>query len=126
MRLSLLFEDESELHDQDIWGDIYLLTKDAIKRGERDPDLERFILDQHPNYAWFYAWGVIKGRWMEAEEVIKSDPGWACNYAKYAIRGRWIEAEEIIKKDPGYAYNYAINILKLNDRDAREWSGYKA
>jgi len=150
MRLSLLFEDNLELHDKDEWGDIEELIGDAAERGKRDPDLERFILDQHnpyhtylyakdvikgrwmegeeeikkdPESAYYYARGVIKGRWLEGEEEIKKDPIWAYNYVREVIKGRWPEGEEEIRKNPGWAFNYARDVLKLNDRDAREWSG---
>jgi len=151
MKLSILFEDNLDLHDKDEWGDIDDLIGDAIRRGERDPELERFILDQHdsyhaynyvidviegrwiegeeiikkdPGYAYKYAINVIKGRWIEGEEEIKKNPGYAYYYAKNVIKGRWVEGEEGIKKNSYYAYLYARNVLKLNDEKAREWSRY--
>jgi len=100
MRLSLLFEDNLELHDKDEWGEISELISDAAIRRKRDPDLEKFILDQHDPYNTYY-------------------------YAKDVIKGRWIEGEEWIKKSSGLAYLYARNILKLNEEEAREWSKWE-
>ena len=152
MRLSILFEDELELHDKDEWGNINELIRNAAKRGKRDSDLERFILDQHDSYhTYLYARDVIKGRWVEGEEAIKNEPIWVYYYARDVIEGRWIEGEEEIKKDLRYTYYYAKDIIKgrwlegeegirkdskwayyyaryvlnLSNRDAREWSGYK-
>jgi hypothetical protein len=45
-----------------------------------------------PRLAYEYALNIIKGRWKEAEEVIKKDPVWAYYYAYHIIKGRWIEA----------------------------------
>jgi hypothetical protein len=72
--------------------------------------LEKFGKD--PGYAFDYAYHIIKGRWIEAEEIIKKDPRYAYCYAYHIIKGRWIEAEEFIKKHPTYAYHYAHNIIK--------------
>jgi hypothetical protein len=43
---------------------------------------------------------IIKGRWIEAEDIIKKDPYHAYCYAKDVIKGRWNEAEDYIKKNP--------------------------
>jgi len=60
-----------------------------------------------PYYAYWYAMEVIKGRWPEAENVIKSDPDSAYLYAKYIIKRRWKEAENVIKSDPDCYCLYA-------------------
>jgi hypothetical protein len=46
-------------------------------------------------WAYWYARDVIKGRWPEAEPVIRSDPEWAYRYALNVIKGRWPEAEPV-------------------------------
>jgi hypothetical protein len=66
---------------------------------------------KNPENACGYAYYVIKGRWKETEEVIKTDPESAYHYAYYVIKGRWIEAEEYIKTDPTWACNYAIDVI---------------
>ena len=81
--------------------------------------LEKFGKD--PQSAYCYAFCVIKGRWVEAEEFIKQDPVWAYYYACEIIKGRWIEAEEIIKQDPGCAYHYAYYVIKGRWIEAEEF-----
>ena len=44
--------------------------------------------------------------------MIIKYPYWAYYYAKDVIKGRWIEAENIIATDLFYAYHYAKNIIK--------------
>jgi|LakMenEpi03Aug12_release.lakeMendotaPanAssembly.Ray.scaffolds.fasta_scaffold1006014_2 hypothetical protein len=39
--------------------------------------------------------------------IIKKDSFCAYWYAREVMKGRWIEAEEIIKKNVSYAINYA-------------------
>ena len=73
-------------------------------------EAENYIkTDTH--YAYYYARDVIKGRWIEAEEYIKKDLCYAYHYAYYVIKGRWQEAEPYIKKDPENAYLYAKNVI---------------
>ncbi len=67
-----------------------------------------------------YAVDVIKNRWPEAEEIIKSDPICAYWYSKAVIKGRWPEAEETIKTVPLYAYAYAKDVIKCRWLEAEE------
>ena len=82
-----------------------------------DKELELIII-KDPSYACLYAQYVIKGRWIEAENIIATSAEWAFYYSYNVIGGRWgtsrakTEAEESIKKDPLYAYRYAKNIIK--------------
>ena len=62
--------------------------------------------------AYIYAKEIIKGRWPEVEDIIKTDPFFAYRYAKYVIKGRWPEAEPYIMKDFRYAYKYAKETIK--------------
>ena len=76
---------------------IYTYALDVIKG--RWLEVEE-VIKKSPRYAMIYARDIIKGRWLEGEEVIKKSPRWVCNYAEIVIGGRWLEAEETIKKDP--------------------------
>jgi len=50
-----------------------------------------------PEWAQWYAYSVIKDRWLEAEKSIMEDPEWACRYVRNVIKDRW--PEEYIMKD---------------------------
>ena len=65
-----------------------------------------------PEQAYLHAKNIVKGRWLEGEDIIKNDPRYAYWYAKYIIKGRWVEIEDIIRTDPYYAYLYAKYIIK--------------
>jgi hypothetical protein len=81
------------------------------ENNKRDKNLEKIIM-KHPEYAYFYAREVIKGRWKEAEQYIINDSEYAYLYAKAVIKGRWIEGENIIATNSGWAYLYALDIIK--------------
>lgn len=89
-------------------------------------DLEPLIgiIIRKPESAFYYARGVIGGRWPEAEPVIMKDAGFASWYAEFILRrdpewtsqeghenGRWPEAEPYIMKDPFVAYCYARDTI---------------
>ena len=65
-----------------------------------------------PEYAYWYANNVIKGRWVEFEPLILTDPHWTYMYACDVIKGRWVEAEPIILTDPYWAYLYARDVIQ--------------
>ena len=65
-----------------------------------------------PQWAYEYAYHVIRDRWPEAEPVIASDPQWAHWYARNVIKGRWPEAEAVIAESPQWACWYARYVLK--------------
>ena len=73
-----------------------------------------------PQKAFSYAQVVIKGRWPEAEEIIKESPEMAYFYAQDVVKGRWPEAEEIIKESPEVAYSYARDVIKDRWPEAEE------
>ena len=56
-------------------------------RNKRDKNLEIIII-KDPEYAYFYAKDVIKGRWKEAEQYIINDSRYAFYYATNVIRGK--------------------------------------
>ena len=69
-----------------------------------------------PEWASWYAFNVIEGRWPEAEDIIRTDPKCAYGYALEIINGRWPEAENIIRTDPHWAQ--AAAELLHDDPDA--------
>jgi len=83
----------------------------VISNYRRNKYLEQHIIND-PEYAYRYAREVIKGRWIEAEEIIKNNTKNAYLYAIFIIENRWKKAEEFIKKDPQYAYLYAKYVIK--------------
>jgi lambda repressor-like predicted transcriptional regulator len=77
------------------------------------PNLEKLLISKlNPELIYPYARHVIKGRWLEGEEIIAKSPTYAYEYAKHVIKGRWPEGEEIIAKSPYYAYHYARHVIK--------------
>lgn len=56
----------------------------------RNKEIERHIVTD-PEWAYHYAYNVIKDRWSEGEAVIATDPQWAYHYARYVIKDRWPE-----------------------------------
>ncbi len=91
-------------------GDAKRALLDIIKK---DPE----YASEYAYWAYHYARTVIKGRWHEAEEIIKTDPKSACFYAKNVIQGRFPEAEPFIKTHPSWACYYANEII----RDTNFW-----
>ena len=78
----------------------YELAAKKYRRPEqRDPKLES-VIAQDPEWAFWYAYRVIKDRWPESEPVIAQDPGWAYWYARNIIKDRWPEAESVIAQNP--------------------------
>lgn len=71
--------------------------------------------------AHYHALNVIKGRWKEGEDIIKTDPESALAYAQDIIKGRWKEGEDIIKTDPESAVCYAIEMIKGRWKIAEEF-----
>lgn len=111
-------------------------------------DLEPLIgiIIRKPESAFYYARGVIGGRWPEAEPTIMKDAGFASWYAEFILRrdpewtsqeghenGRWPEAESTIMKDPFTAFLYAKRILQHRWEEAEPdiktdpnyWEHYK-
>lgn len=87
-------------------------------------------------YAYYYSCRILKGRWIEAEDIIFKNPFYArlygiryeiCrermekilmtniyasyNYARFNIYGRWLPGEKIISTHAYYSYWYALNVV---------------
>ena len=54
--------------------------------------------------------------------MVRNEGFWAYQYARYVLRGPWVEMEDMIKKNKLWAYNYAHNILGLDSCEAGRWS----
>ena len=65
-----------------------------------------------PKQAYYHALNIVKERWLEAEDIIKTDPYYAYWYARNIIKRRWLEGEDSIKNDPCWSYYYALDIIK--------------
>ena len=59
----------------------------AYEAGKRLPKLEHIVL-RSPSHAYLYALDVIKGRWIEAEDLIMTNIRMSYFYAKNIIRGK--------------------------------------
>ena len=57
-------------------------------------------------WAYAYAFLVIKGRWPEGEAAIATNPEYAYYYAKEIIEGKWPEGEAVIAKDAYWKEKY--------------------
>ena len=121
-------EPESLPHYHGIHDKFALINKwhswgDEISVEELKPLLG--IIKRNPEYAFLYARGVMRSRWIEAEPAIMTHPTYAEWYAEFVLakdpewtsikgheNGRWPEAENYIMKDPYQAYMYAKNVIK--------------
>jgi len=110
MKLHDLVSDPSKLktHKTHISPEV---AYDRLKAGDKDPRLVN-IVAQHPEFAYGYAKGVIRGRFPEGEPAIAKDPKTGYWYARDIIKGRWPEGEPAIAKDPEVAYFYARDVIK--------------
>ena len=77
----------------------------------RIPELESIIATD-PDYSYFYASNIIKGRWEKGERSIATDYYLSYYYAFNIINGRWEQGEKNIATDPAWSYCYARDVLK--------------
>ena len=103
--------DFSQYHLKDKYREVleHLSDEDKIRTSIEnysinaiDDICEYYNLRQHP---------LLKTLGLEK---YGKDPENACDYACNVIKGRWKEAEDIIKTDPEYAYYYARYIGDVN------------
>jgi hypothetical protein len=80
----------------------------------RNKDFENKLLNSTHNQkkAVWYAANILKGRWIEAENIIKRSARWSVTYARDVIGGRWEDAEKTIMKDPKYLADYGVEVIK--------------
>ena len=80
----------------------------ALEAGKRLPELESIILTS----SWFsyqYAADIIKGRWIEAEDIIMISVNYSGCYALFVIDGKLPEKMHNMMilyaiKDPNHLY----------------------
>lgn len=70
-------------------------------------EFEKRILElKKPKICYHYALYIIKDRWPEAEDIIKTDAWIVYLYARNVIKSRWPEAESILKTNDYYWAGY--------------------
>jgi len=93
----------------------------AAEENKRIPELEEIIL-RSPFYTASYAIDVLKGRWPEGEKALleNDDMDALLEYAM-TLGERWLEAEEIFKTEPHFWDQYVDYINSLSsDNDIPE------
>ena len=83
---------------------------DRLQQGDTTPYLVKAVASDS-KWAYFYAYGIIEGRFPEGEKAIASDQRYAYGYARYIINGRWSEGENAIASDPKWAHLYARDVI---------------
>jgi hypothetical protein len=91
-----------------------------VLKNQRSPVAEAIIMTS-PTYAFAYASGVMKTRWLEAEPVIMQDAKYAYYYARYVLKARWPEAELYIQLAPQWALAYASDIIQGRWPEAEQY-----
>ena len=84
----------------------------ALQAGKRFPELEHLILTAGIGMTYLYTINIVKGRWIEAENIIAADACAAIIYAKEIIKERFEKAEKLIAKNSYCAYKYAADTIK--------------
>jgi hypothetical protein len=115
--LSRMLVDSGVLSDPEVvlWN---LVRKNYLST-PKWPAVEQ-VLAQHPEAAFEYA-RRTKEPFKLGEPAIASDPGMAAMYAMSILRGRFLEAEETIKTDPEWSesYNNFIDYLQRKEEQER-------
>lgn len=96
--------------------------KKTIRTIEKLTPEQLIAHEQAPFWFCWYCRIVVKGRWLEAEEVIRRDGYQSYIYARDVIKGAWPEAEEAIREDKNCAWLYAHNALRLNLEESMRWA----
>jgi len=78
---------------------------------KRIPELEG-IISTDPEYSYYYAYRIIKGRFESGEKIIITDYSYAYYYALNVMKGRFREGEKNIATHPECSYWYAHDVLK--------------
>ena len=84
----------------------------AILKGQAYPTLN------NPEDVYFFANGIIEGRWPEGENAIlkSNDPGLVVLYANDVIKGPWPEAEPIIRQQEFWWDHYKKHVVNRPGR----------
>ena len=70
------------------------------------------VIAKNVDYAYDYALNVLEGPFKAGEALIVKDAGSAFGYALYVLKGPFPTGEKAIAKDPYFAYAYALEVLK--------------
>ena len=70
------------------------------------------VIATNADYAYDYALNVLEGPFKAGEALILKDAGSAFGYALYVLKGPFPTGEKVIAKDPYFAYAYALEVLK--------------
>ena len=105
MKLHNLVSDPNKLEKYGKYISDEQAYENLEKGDNNDPRLVKVVASD-PEFAYFYARNIIKGRWPEGEKAIASDPENAYYYAIDVIKGRWPKGEKAIASNPRYATNY--------------------
>jgi len=113
MNLYDLHSNPEQLHGFDIAP--YKIPAFAYDLARKNPELRpKFepVIAKDPEYAYYYAYYILKRRWPEAEPYIMKDPKYAYLYAHLLVNGRWPEAERYIMKNQKYwdGYKESFNL----------------
>lgn len=96
--------EQTLLDNSSDWGNRNYLQRYFIEIAqERNPILEKKIINTHHGLAAHYAELCVKGRWPEGEKVILKDLDSAISYHEKVVKERWPELEDtILGKKMGY------------------------
>ena len=94
---------------------------DIAKSGKKLTNKQEDTIAKDPEYAYFYAYYILKKPWPKGEDAIAKYPEYAYSYAKYVLKKPFPKGEDAIAKDSYFAYEYALNVLKLPEAEARKW-----
>jgi hypothetical protein len=97
------------------WGSRNYLQRYFIEVArERNPVVEKKIIETHHGLASKYAELCMNGRWAEAEPVILRDIDNAIEYHSRVVKDRWPELEDaiILKKKTGFWDNQPKSLSK--------------
>ena len=78
-----------------------------------DDDLERLENNVHgAKDSYFYARGILRGRFVKGEDVIATSPEYSYEYAYGIIKGKFEKGEDAISTSSEYSYLYAKNVIE--------------
>ena len=97
----------------------YKAYRICLEENKRSKKLEKIIIED-PQWSYFYALNVIKGRWDEGEDTISKDPKWSYYYATVVIDEHFKKSNDIIFNSE-YKKKY-IKFLKRKKHDMIEIS----
>lgn len=86
----------------------------AIANGRLSPEHEA-VIARNAYYAYYYAY-FVAGRFRLGESTIARDAELAYKYALHVLKGRFFEAEPVIRQEPIYHWLYQNQITILEKK----------